>query len=122
MAEYPYHLMAGDTFTLTSGDARFSAIATSPTTIRDETDAKAFVSGYSFPHTIVPGETIYLLGREVVVAIEKTFESYDDMEWWCATAEGIPELGLFDAVRSENEKSGDEGGRPVRRSRRRPKV
>ena len=36
-----------------------------------------------------------LLGRTVVTAQRKTFEDYRSMEWWCSTADGIPELGLF---------------------------
>lgn len=97
MAEnYPYHLEKGDTFSLvTPGGTKYSATAKHDTTIRDEFDAQNFVSGYSFPHTTRPGETIQLLGREVVIAVERTFESYADMEWWCSKADGIPEIGLY---------------------------
>ena len=90
--EYPHYLLPGDTFNLKVGGKLFARTATAEVTIRNDDDAMGFVAGYTFPHTTVPGETLNLLGRDVVIAVEKTFE------WWCSIADGIPELGLFDAV------------------------
>lgn len=96
MGEYPYCLSPGQQFNLFVGDKTYHRIARVPEILRDEDQAMSFVSGYRYPVTFEPGDTIKLLGRTVVTAQRKTFEDYRSMEWWCSTADGIPEIGLFD--------------------------
>lgn len=95
MLEFPYNLKRGDTFNLRAGDKVYTQTAAGDTVLQDEDDAFDFVSDYTYPVTFKPGDTIQLLGRTVVTAQRKTFEDYRSMEWWCSTADGIPELGLF---------------------------
>ena len=85
-------------FTLWLGNRAYPQIAARDVTLRNEGDALNFVSKYDYPVSFEAGDTIELLGRTVVTAVPKTFEDYRSMEWWCLTADGIPEIGLFNAV------------------------
>lgn len=98
MLEYPYRIPRGSIFTLWVGHRAYSQTAACGVVLQNEDDALNFVSNYDYPVSFKAGDTIELLGRTVVTAVPKTFEDYRSMEWWCSIADGIPEMGLFDAV------------------------
>lgn len=98
MGDYPYHLSPGQIFSLLVGDRTYRRMVGAPKILWNEDQALSFVSGYEYPVTFKPGDKIELLGRTVITAQRKTFEDYRSMEWWCSTADGIPEIGLFDAT------------------------
>lgn len=80
------------------GSKAYSQTAACDVVLQNEDEAFDFVSKYNYPVSFEAGDTIELLGRTVVTAVPKTFEDYRSMEWWCSTADGIPEIGLFNAV------------------------